>query len=115
MLDLTSALGLAAANATFVLANHFLLAVVVKLARNQSFAESGLFGFLTLFLDFTVLSMGTVTGIDLAGQPVCIPAEHPAPLSTLSSPARAPALMRQLLEMKKKNNSQPDGFPSHSQ
>lgn len=114
VLDLYSALGLAAANATFVFANHFLLAVVIKLARNQSFTESGLFGFLTLFLDFTVLSMGTVTALIWQVNPYAS-LLNILPLYLLYQALRVPALMRQVLEMKKKNNSQPDGFPSHSQ
>ena len=43
----------------------FLVGVVVRLARGQSFAESGIFGGLTLFLDFTLLAMGAVTALGL--------------------------------------------------
>lgn len=41
VLNLSGALGLTTANLVFVLANHFLVGMVVKLARGQSFAESG--------------------------------------------------------------------------
>ncbi|MGZ9234337.1 MAG: hypothetical protein ACXW4E_02320, partial [Anaerolineales bacterium] len=49
VLDLASAMGLAAANLVFIFGNHFLVGMVVKLARGQSFAESGVLGFYTLF------------------------------------------------------------------
>jgi hypothetical protein len=63
VLDLHWTLGLVAANLLFVFGNHFLVGLVVKLARAQSFAESGVFGSLTLFLDFTVLTLGAVTAL----------------------------------------------------
>lgn len=100
VLNLTDALALAAANLTFVFANHFLLAVVVKLARGQSFAESGLFEFLTLFLDFTVLSMGVVTALIWQVNPFAT-LLNILPLYLLHQALRVPALMRQLQEMKK--------------
>ena len=63
VLDLNGAIAMLAANLVFVFGNHLLVGVVVKLARGQSFAESGVFGSFTLFLDFTVLSMGAVTAL----------------------------------------------------
>lgn len=99
-LNLTDALALAAANLTFVFVNHFLLAVVVKLARGQSFAESGLFEFLTLFLDFTVLSMGAVTALIWQVNPFAS-LLNILPLYLLYQALRVPALMRQLSNMKK--------------
>jgi hypothetical protein len=99
-LNLTDALALAAANLTFVFVNHFLLAVVVKLARGQSFAESGLFEFLTLFLDFTVLSMGAVTALIWQVNPFAS-LLNILPLYLLYQALRVPALTRQLSNMKK--------------
>ena len=99
-LNLTGALALVAANLTFVFVNHFLLAVVVKLARGQSFAESGLFEFLTLFLDFTVLSMGAVTALIWQFNPFAS-VLNILPLYLLYNALRVPALMRQLSDMKK--------------
>ena len=49
--SITGAIAMLLANLVFVFGNHFLVGLVVKLARGQSFAESGVFGFLTLFLD----------------------------------------------------------------
>jgi hypothetical protein len=97
-----TAIGLMAANAVFVFLNHFLLAIVIKLARNQSFAESGLFEFLTLFLDFAVLSMGTVTALVWQSYPLAS-LLNILPLYLLYNALRVPALKRQLQEIKKVN------------
>ena len=99
VLDLRGALGLAAADVVFVLINHFLVGLVVKLARGQSFAESGVFAFLTLFLDFTVLSMGAVTAIAWAYSPLAS-LLNILPLYLLYQALRVPALLRQIQEMK---------------
>jgi hypothetical protein len=97
--NLVGASGLAAANLVFVLGNHFLVGSVVKLARGQSFAESGVFEFLTLFLDFTVLTLGAVTALvwfsnlflSILNLPLLVPLYHAL---------RMPALLRQFQEMK---------------
>lgn len=99
-LNLSGALGLTAANLVFVFANHFLVGMVVKLARGQSFAESGVFGFFTLFLDFTVLSMGAVTALIWHNNPFAS-LLNILPLYLLYHAIRVPALKRQLDEMKK--------------
>jgi diguanylate cyclase (GGDEF)-like protein/putative nucleotidyltransferase with HDIG domain len=44
--------------AVFTLLNHWLVGLVVKLARGQSFKESGVFERLPLVIDFTLLAMG---------------------------------------------------------
>jgi hypothetical protein len=61
--DLYGVLGLAAANFVFVFGNHFLGGTVVNLVRGQSFTESDVFEFLTLFLDFMILPVGAVTAL----------------------------------------------------
>ena len=99
VLDLNGAIGMVAANLVFVFGNHFLVGVVVKLARGQSFAESGVFGFLTLFLDFTVLSMGAVTALIWFYNPFAS-VLNILPLYLLYNALRVPALKRQLQEMK---------------
>jgi hypothetical protein len=93
-------LALVTANLIFVLMNHFLVGMVVKLARGQSFAESGVFEFLTLFLDFTLLSMGSVTASIWLNNPLAS-LLNMLPLFLLYQALRVPALQRQLLEMKK--------------
>jgi hypothetical protein len=100
VLDLNGALGLAAASLVFVLGNHFLVGVVVKLARGQSFAESGVFGFLTLFLDFAVLSMGVVTALAWRYNPFAS-LLNILPLYLLYNALRVPRLKRELEEAKK--------------
>jgi len=96
--DLGSAIGMAAANLVFVFGNHFLVGMVVKVARGQSFAESGVFEFLTLFLDFTVLSMGAVTALIWNSNPFAS-LLNILPLYLLYHAIRVPALKRQLEEM----------------
>lgn len=97
-LDLTGALGLAAAQLIFVLGNHFLVGVVIKLARGQSFAESGVFAFFTLFLDFTLLSMGVVTAFIWFTHPFAS-LLNVLPLYLLYNALRVPALTRQVENM----------------
>jgi hypothetical protein len=100
VLDLARATALVAANLVFVLGNHGFVGLVVRLARGQSFEESGVFGFLTLFLDFTVLSMGTVTALLWAYSPFAS-VLNILPLYLLYEALRVPALKRQVEEMKK--------------
>ena len=98
-LDLNYALGLVAANLVFVLGNHFLVGLVIKLARGQSFAESGVLGFYTLVLDFTLLSMGGVTALIWLTNPVAS-LLNILPLYLLYNSIRVPVLQRKLEEMK---------------
>jgi hypothetical protein len=100
VLDLHWALGLVAANLVFVVGNHLLVGLVVKLARGQSFAESGVFEFLTLFLDFTILSMGAATALIWHSNPFAS-LLNILPLYLLYNAIRVPALKRQLQEAKK--------------
>jgi hypothetical protein len=100
VLDLNVAVSMVAANLVFVFVNHFLVGAVVKLARGQSFAESGVFGFFTLFLDFTLLSMGTVTALIWSDRPFAS-LLNILPLYLLYNAIRVPALKRQLQEMKR--------------
>jgi hypothetical protein len=98
----SSALGASAlilANLVFVFGNHFLVGLVVRLARGQSFSESGVFGFLTLFLDFTILSMGGITALLWAYNPF-VSLVNIMPLYLLYNALRVPALKRQLAALK---------------
>jgi hypothetical protein len=101
-LDLRSILGLALANLVFVLANHFLVGLVVRLARGQSFAESGVFEFLTLSLDFSILSVGSAAALAWALNP-SLALLNILPLVLLYQALRLPALVRQVKEMKRGN------------
>jgi len=98
-LGLTTAIGLIAANLVFIFGNHFLVGLVVKLARGQSFTESGVFEFLTLFLDFCVLSMGAVTAFVWSSNPFAS-FLNILPLYLLYNALRVPALQRQLQNLR---------------
>jgi hypothetical protein len=98
--DLRWTLGLVAANLLFVYGNHFLVGLVVKVARGQSFAESGVFELLTLSLDFTVLTLGTATALAWSYNPFLLVLNIPL-LYPLYHALRIPALQRQTQEMKK--------------
>jgi hypothetical protein len=98
-LGLGNALGIATASLVFVFVNHFLIGLVIKMARGQSFAQSGVFGFLTLFLDFTVLSMGAITALVWQSSPYAA-LLNILPLYLLYNALRVPALTRQVQEMK---------------
>jgi hypothetical protein len=76
--------------------------LVVKLARGLSFAESGVFELLTLSLDFTVLTLGTVAVPAWSYNPFLALLDLPL-LFPLYHALRVPALLRQLQEMKKVN------------
>jgi hypothetical protein len=98
-LNLGSALSMAFTNIVFVFTNHFMVGLVVKLARGQSFAESGVFEFLTLSLDFATLSLGTATALAWAYNPFAALLTS-LPLILLYQALRLPALVRRLKEMK---------------
>jgi hypothetical protein len=98
-LDLGGSLGLAFANLIFVFANHYLVGLVIKLARGQSFAESGVFEFLTLSLDFANLSLGTATAFAWSYNPFAALLTA-LPLLVLYQALHLPALVRRRMEIK---------------
>ena len=55
---LSGSLAILTALALFTLVNHLMVGLIVKMARGQSLAESGVFGPLTLALDFGLLCLG---------------------------------------------------------
>jgi hypothetical protein len=91
--------GIVTSGLVFVLGNHLLVGLVVKMARGQSFAQSGVFEFLTLFLDFAVLSMGAITALVWQSSPYAA-VLNILPLYLLHNALRVPALKRQVQEMK---------------
>ena len=96
---LGNALALSIASLVFVFVNHLLVGLVVKFARGQSLGQSGVFEFLTLFLDFTVFSMGAVTALVWqAGSFAAI--LNILPLYLLYNALRVPSLSRQLQEVR---------------
>ena len=99
-LDLNGALGIAIALLVFVLGNHLLVGLVIQLARGQSFAESGVFEFFPLFLDFTILAMGAVTALVWFYNPFAA-LLNVLPVYLLYKAIQVPALERQISEMQK--------------
>ena len=105
-LNLNSALAIAAATLVFILGNHLLVGVVIKLARGQSFAESGVFGTFSIFLDFTVLSMGAVTALIWIYNPFAS-ILNVLPLYLLYNALRVPALERKIENLEKQQVRNP--------
>lgn len=58
-----SALGFLATAATFTILNHFLVGLVIWLARGESLIRSGVFHLLTLMIDFISFGMGVASGL----------------------------------------------------
>lgn len=58
--------------AAFTLFNHLLVGWVIKLARGQSIAQSGVFGRLTLILDFSLLCLGYAAAIIWQTSPIAL-------------------------------------------
>jgi diguanylate cyclase (GGDEF)-like protein/putative nucleotidyltransferase with HDIG domain len=54
----TDIIGTVLAMALFTFLNHLLVGLVINFARGQNFSESGVFGSLTLAIDFTLLGLG---------------------------------------------------------
>ncbi len=99
-LNLQGAIAMVAALMVFVLGNHFLVGLVIQLARGQSFAESGVFGTFTLFLDFTVLAMGAVTALIWFYNPYAA-ILNVLPLVLLYKALQVPALERKVENLEK--------------
>lgn len=56
----------------FTFVNHLLVALVVRLARGQRISESGIFGWFTLLLDFTLLCLGFNATIIWQANPISL-------------------------------------------
>jgi two-component system, cell cycle sensor histidine kinase and response regulator CckA len=72
--DLRTALGGVAAATAFVLANHALLAGMLKLARGHSFRESGLFSSISFGTDLVLATLGVTVGAFVVWNPWLLPA-----------------------------------------
>ena len=79
---------------TFTWLNHLVIGVVLKLARGQSFAESGVFERLTLIIDFTLFNMGVGVGFIWLVNPYAAWLAA-VPLYLIYITLRIPALQRQ--------------------
>jgi diguanylate cyclase (GGDEF)-like protein/putative nucleotidyltransferase with HDIG domain len=77
----------------FTLLNHLMVGVVLRLARGQSFSESGVFGFLTLMIDYGLLCIGAGAALEWTHNPSSIIVSL-IPLYLIYSTLRLPALER---------------------
>lgn len=91
---LTEALAIVSASVAFTGLNHLLIGIALKLARGQSFKESGVFERLTLAIDFTLFSMG-VAGAFVSQVNPFAAFLAAVPLYLIYITLRVPALQRQ--------------------
>jgi diguanylate cyclase (GGDEF)-like protein/putative nucleotidyltransferase with HDIG domain len=80
--------------AVFTIVNHLMVGIIVWLARGENFKQSGMFDFLPLMIDFTVLSMGAGAALIWTLDPVAI-VFVVIPLYLIYSTLRVPSLERQ--------------------
>ncbi len=85
---------LLAAISAFTGVNHLMVGLVVKLARRQSFRESGVFDRLPLAIDFTLFGIGATSAIIWQVNPFAIILAI-VPLYLIYTTLRMPALQRQ--------------------
>jgi diguanylate cyclase (GGDEF)-like protein/putative nucleotidyltransferase with HDIG domain len=92
--QLTGALGVLAGLAAFTLINHFFVGMVIKLARGQSFAQSGVFASMTLMIDYSMIGMGAASALVFMINPFGIVLSL-LPIYLIYSTLKVPALQRQ--------------------
>jgi diguanylate cyclase (GGDEF)-like protein/putative nucleotidyltransferase with HDIG domain len=83
-----------AATAVFVLLNHLLLAIMLRLGRGHSFQDSGLFKFEALSADLVITALGTAVAILWRLDPWVAPAAL-APLLLIHRSLSVPGLQEQ--------------------
>ena len=93
-LGLYGALATIAALTIFTVINHTLVGLVIWLARSQTLSQSGVFGFLTLMIDFSLIGLGVATALIWGINPYAIIFSL-IPVYMLYSTLRVPALQRQ--------------------
>jgi diguanylate cyclase (GGDEF)-like protein/putative nucleotidyltransferase with HDIG domain len=91
---LSGTAGVVIALAVFTLINHALIGLVLTVARGQSLSQSGVFGFLTLMIDFSLLCMGAGAAVLWEFSPNAA-ILGVIPLYLIYSTLRLPALKRQ--------------------
>ena len=80
--------------AVYTLVNHLMVGIIVWLARGENFKQSGIFDFLPIMIDFTVLSMGAGVASIWTLNPIAVIFVI-IPLYLLYSTLRVPSLERQ--------------------
>jgi hypothetical protein len=92
--QLADALAILGASLAFTGLNHLLIGIVLKLARGQSFKESGVFERLTLAIDFTLFGMGVAGAFVWQANPF-LAFLAAVPLYLIYTTLRVPAIQRQ--------------------
>ncbi len=92
--QLGTVLGFLVAALFFTLLNHFMVGLVIFLARGESFGQSGVFNLLTLMIDFIVFSMGAAAAFIWLVNPFAS-ALILSPLYLIYTTLRVPALEHQ--------------------
>ncbi len=87
-------LSILAAMGMFTFINHLLVGFVIKLARGQSFSQSGVFGPITLMIDLSMIGMGGSIAILWGVNPYATILSI-LPLYLIYSTLKVPALQRQ--------------------
>ena len=87
-------LAILAAFIAFTLVNHFMVGMVILLARGQSFSQSGVFDFLTVMIDFSLIGMGAGAALIWSVNPFGVVLTL-LPLYLIYSTLKVPALQRQ--------------------
>jgi hypothetical protein len=93
--NVDGAVGFVGAIVVFTLINHFLIGWVIRLARGQSFKESGVFEATTLLIDITMLGLGIASAMIWMANPL-MALLNVIPLYFLYKALRVPALQRQI-------------------
>jgi diguanylate cyclase (GGDEF)-like protein/putative nucleotidyltransferase with HDIG domain len=93
-LPLLQTIAILAAMAIFTLVNHLLVGIVIWLARGENLVKSGVFGPLTLMIDFSLLCLGIGAALVWVVNPFAV-VTVAIPLYLLYSTLRVPALERQ--------------------
>lgn len=92
-LPFLSTLGFWTALALFTLLNHLMVGLVIKFARGESFAQSGVFSVLTLMIDFSLLCLGAAAAFIWRINPFASILTI-VPLYLIYSTLKVPALQR---------------------
>jgi diguanylate cyclase (GGDEF)-like protein len=95
--NLATGLGILAGVATYVFVNHISIGLVIWFARGENFSQSGIFDFLPVMIDFTLLGLGGVSALLWSTVPLAIPLLL-APLYLIQHTLRVPALERGVVQ-----------------
>jgi hypothetical protein len=92
---IASTAAILAAILAFTLINHLMVGLVIWLARGENLAESGVFEFLTLIIDFTMLGLGAAAALVWRINPSAVILTA-IPLYLLYRALEVPALKREV-------------------